>query len=370
METRLKAAREARQWSQLRLLSELLKRGRERGLSMPNRESLKTAISRWENGHHVPHEPYAEILAEIYETTPAGLGFSGVREIPLPAVGEFSARLSAETRLDASLQEALHAQTEAIRLQDREYGAGLLLEQMRAHVANIEHHLSHSVFDAVRRPLAQELADASALAGWQALDLGEIEPAWRFLDTAIRAAHEAKDPALLAFAQVQKAEVLVDLGQFDAAAQLSEAVWGEARRRVGRGVQCWLAAAAAELYAGAGQGTEARAMLTRAQSASRSMADLPPYLVFDEAHLDRWIGHSLVLLGDKAAEGSLRRAAADMDGSFTRAQAALEVDLARTLRDRGEHEEATAHASRAKSLAIKVRSRRQLERLRRLQAVS
>lgn len=368
METRLKAAREARNWSQLRLLSELVKQGRAHGLSMPSQASLKTAISRWENGHHVPQEPYVALLAEIYGTTPAGLGLvvDGKSEL---TVQEFSARLANGAQLDASLRDSLRAQTEAIRLQDREFGAGLLLEQMRAHVANIEHHLAHSVFDAVRRPLARELADASALAGWQALDLGEIEPAWRFLDTAIRAAHEANEPALLAFAQLEQAQVLADLGRLEAASQLSAAVWDQVHRGVGRGVRCWLAAAAGELHAGAGLGAEARAMLTTAQGASDSLEDLPPYMVFDEAHLDRWIGHSLVLLGDVAAETSLRRAAIDMDGSFTRAQAALEVDLACAIRDSGEREEAAVHARRAESLAIKVGSRRQLKRLRRLQAL-
>ena len=176
-------------------------------------------------------------------------------------------------------------------------------------------------------------------------------------------------PCALGIARVEQAQVLVDLGQPDAAAQLSEAVWDELHRDVSHGVLCWLAAAAGELYAGAGQDVKARAMLATAQSASSGlMADLPPYLVFDEAHLDRWIGHSLVLLGDKAAEASLRRAAGDMDGSFTRAQAALHVDLACTLRDRGQREEAAEHVRRAESLAIKVRSRRQLKRVRQLQA--
>jgi transcriptional regulator with XRE-family HTH domain len=368
METRLKAAREARHWSQLRLLSELGKRGRAKGLPMPSQASLKTAISRWENGHHTPHKPYVELLAEIYETTPAALGLDDVVGHS-PATDQLRARLDWDREPDGSLQESLSAQTEAIRVQDRQFGAELLLEQMRAHVNNIEHHLSHSVFDSARRPLAQLLADAGALAGWQALDLGLSEPAWCFFQTAIRAAHEAQDPALLAFARVEHAQVLVDLGRPDAAAQLSESAWEQFRPVVSRGVRCWLAAAAGELYAGAGQGVKARAMLTTAQSTSNSLtADLPPYLVFDEAHLDRWIGHSLVLLGDKAATTTLRRAAGDMDGSFTRARAALHIDLALALRDRGEPEEAAMHVRRAESLATKVRSRRQLERVRQLQA--
>ncbi len=144
METGLKAAREARHWSQLRLLSELGKRGRAKGLPMPNQASLKTAISRWENGHHTPHKPYVELLAEIYETSPAALGLADVVG-PSPATDELGARLDLDREPDGSLQESLSAQTEAIRVQDRQFGAEHLLEQMRAHVSNIEHHLSHGV---------------------------------------------------------------------------------------------------------------------------------------------------------------------------------------------------------------------------------
>lgn len=58
-------------------------------------------------------------------------------------------------------------------------------------------------------------------------------------------------------------------------------------------------------------------MLTLAETAADSLqGERPAYLVFNATHLDRWIGHTLVILGDTAAEQRLRRADEGMDGSF------------------------------------------------------
>jgi hypothetical protein len=96
----------------------------------------------------------------------------------------------------------------------------------------------------------------------------------------------------------------------------------------------------------------------------------PPYLVFDSTHLDRWVGHTLVLLEDPAAETQLRRVEHDMDSTFARAGAALHLDLAAVLFRRGAAEEGRDELSQAESVAGRVGSRRQLERAKRLRAAS
>ena len=73
METQLMAARRARGWSQLRVVVELESRGARRRLAMPSRTSLKTQLSRWENGT-IPDEPYRTLLAELYERELGELG--------------------------------------------------------------------------------------------------------------------------------------------------------------------------------------------------------------------------------------------------------------------------------------------------------
>jgi hypothetical protein len=112
-------------------------------------------------------------------------------------------------------------------------------------------------------------------------------------------------------------------------------------------------------------------MLAVAESSAGSLdEELPPYMVFDRTHLERWRGHVLVELADRAAEAPLRRAMDEMDSSFTRAGAAVRIDLAAALQARGEREEAGEHLGEAERLARRVRSRRQLTRLRRLRGSS
>jgi len=74
MDTRLKAARQARGWSQSRLVLEIERLGQQRSVPVASRASLKTAVSRWENGHVTPDVSYAGLLAELLDTSPADLG--------------------------------------------------------------------------------------------------------------------------------------------------------------------------------------------------------------------------------------------------------------------------------------------------------
>ena len=54
MATPLQAARHKRGWSQSRLIWELNQLASRKGCSLPTLASLKTLISRWENGHATP----------------------------------------------------------------------------------------------------------------------------------------------------------------------------------------------------------------------------------------------------------------------------------------------------------------------------
>ena len=341
------------------------------GVKLPSRETLKSRVSRWENNHARPDDFYRQLLREALGLDDRELGYAEVTPLDLgvTATEELTSRIQLATDVDATLVEALTAQTEAVRLQDRQYGAGPLLEQMRGHVDNIESHLTHAVFESSRRPLARHLADAAALTGWQALDLGGLAQAWRYFELAIRAAQQAGDPALYAFARLEQAQVLADLGQPAEAAALAQEVWNQAQSQVVPAVRCWMAAATAEMLAIGGNGRSARSMLTCAETAADSLeGERPAYLVFNATHLDRWVGHTLVILGDTAAEERLRQADEGMDGAFTRASASLKLDLANALLGTAERDEALALIAEGEQLARRVGSRRQLLRASQLRA--
>ena len=373
MANRIKAARQELRWSQSRLIAELERVAARKGATLPSRETLKSRVSRWENNHAKPDDFYRELLREALGLDDIELGFAEVAvDFASSAADELRAKLSLETLTNDSLLEALRTQTEAIRRQDRQFGAGALLEQMRGHINNLEQHLTLAVFESRRQPLAWQLADAAALAGWQALDLGAIDQAWRFFETASKAAQQASDEALYAFARLEQAHVLMELDQARAAADLAREVWGQNHARVPDAMRCWMAAATSEMLADGGERSTSLELLHAAESSVEALdtADCPPYLVFNATHLQRWIGHILEILGDAAAESRLRQAAAEMDGTFTRASASLKLDLAGALLRRGEREEAKGLICEAELLARRVGSRRQLGRVSRLRTTA
>jgi transcriptional regulator with XRE-family HTH domain len=372
MTNRIQEARRSRGWSQTRLIAEMERVALRRGTTLPSRETLKSRVSRWENGHAKPDDFYRQLLREALGLDDRELGIAEPeREQVATAVDELRAHLATSRKPEPDLLAALACQTEAVRRQDRQYGAGPLLEQMRAHVANVDDHLSYAVFDEVRRAFAHVLADAAALAGWQALDVGATEQSWRLFETASRAAQQADDQEVYAFARMEQAHVLAELATPAIAAEFAVSSWATSRRRVRPALRCWLSAATAEMLAGAGEARRARRMIDTSESLVDTLdGERPPYLVFDATHLRRWIGHSLSLLHDPAAEQQLRQVRAEMDATFTRAGSALHLDLAQALLDRGVSDEARHEIGRAESLARQVGSRRQLERARKLRAAS
>ena len=92
METRLKSARRARGWSQLRLLVELERLPVTQGLPVPSRSSLKTETSRWENGHVSPREPYAAERQEHGRSLSLAAAACGNMDSLTPRVRSRSAR--------------------------------------------------------------------------------------------------------------------------------------------------------------------------------------------------------------------------------------------------------------------------------------
>ena len=76
METPLQAARRMHGWSQSRLAWELTQLAKRKDCSIATPASLKTLISRWENGHAQPDEFHQPLLCELYGNTIELGGFS------------------------------------------------------------------------------------------------------------------------------------------------------------------------------------------------------------------------------------------------------------------------------------------------------
>jgi transcriptional regulator with XRE-family HTH domain len=278
---------------------------------------------------------------------------------------ELLRRISSARYIDDTVIGVLQNETDAIRLLDRRLGAPAIAAKLEAHIAHLCDSLRHSLSPQRRARLALVLADAAALAGWQAIDMGRLPAAWAHFEMATAAAREAADASLLAFAAGEQAYVLLDLGQPAQALEKVRAVRVEARTAIPRLLRGWLHAAEAEMAAASGQQVTCRSALDlAARQVTHPQADNAlPYLALDATHLARWRGNCLVQFGDITTITDLTGALAAMDGSFTRAEAGLRCDLAAALHAAGERTAAHGHLSRASELAQLTGSARQRRRI-------
>jgi len=275
-------------------------------------------------------------------------------------------QITAAGRIDGTVVRVLQGETDNIRLLDRRLGAPAVAGKLEAHIGHIETSLRYSLRPGNRQLLARALADASALAGWQAIDMSRLPCAWAHFERATAAAREAGDPCLLAFAAGEQAYVLLDLHRPAEALAMVRAAYAETSAAIPHQVRSWLRAAEAEMAAAAGEESACRHALDgAAQEISYGAAseDLP-YLALNETHLARWRGNCLVMFGDPQTADDLAAALAAMDDSFTRAEAGVRCDLAAALHVRGEHDEARHHLKKARELAQLTGSARQRRRIR------
>lgn len=366
---------EARGWTRARLILELRKAAQTRKTSLPSDDSLRRMIREWANGRRGLSGFYAELLGIVFQT-PFHVGMPDDASVEerdhsdLDQSNELAQRLATAANVDRSLVALLEAQTDNFRLLDRRLGARRLLAQTELHVAQITDLLTYSLPGGHRDLLGAAAAEAAALAGWQALDLGNPQKAWEHHETAKTAAKDSGNPSVVAHVTAQQGYALLDLGQSAQAAALIRFARETAGRQVPAILRSWLWAAEAEALAAAGRGSEARHAIDEASRLLPSDCTNPelPFVVLDATHLGRWRGHCLARLGAKEAVDELSAALNRLDPSFTRAAAALHTDLALAYSVRGEHEAARTEAALAAGLATQTASVRQQRRLSRLLA--
>ncbi|MFJ6543201.1 XRE family transcriptional regulator [Streptomyces sp. NPDC091385] len=369
----LRSARTARGWSQERLVREIEQFARRNLTDVASTASLRVYVSEWENGKRTISDRYAAILRQLLGLTDGELRDTAPSSGPLPApttadgYEELLNRIDAAGSVGESMVKAFNDQTELLRTMDRQRGAAGLVDQMAGHLTSLEDALNFAVLPTARRPVALALAGASTLAAWQAIDSGAVERAWRHYELAKRAARDAEAPMYLAHAMAEQAYVLCEAGRPALGVDLVR----DAQRTVGRSgsarLHAWLYAAEAELCAHAGMADDCRRALDAA------LASIPPAsedrdpdmlsIFLNDAHLARWRGNVLALLGDGEAVASLYGALEGIDATFVRARAGLHADLAQAHLTRAEYDDAHDHLRQARLLASRTGSVRQRRRV-------
>ncbi|MEQ7126091.1 hypothetical protein ABN034_16375 [Actinopolymorpha sp. B11F2] len=331
-------------------------------MSIPDRKNMKTQLSRWENGHHTPSTDYQELWCVVYRQSRLELGFQTATADP-DTTTEFVAKLAAGRSVGPETARVFLDQLDTIRAADRTLGAPATHKRLLNLIRSMQALLRHAVLPRGRAPLAAALADATALAGWQALDLGDVERAWELHESSKAAAREAGNNSSIAHAMAEQACVLIDLGCGSDAVDLVRATRDLVKGQVPRVLESWLLASEAEACAAAGDGYGARAAMDNAYDIlPPDPNDELPYIFLQPVHMRRWRGNVLARIGDVAATEDLLRALAGMDPTFIRATAGLECDIAIAMVALGEPQEAMPHVARARRLAKQTGSVRQRRR--------
>ena len=366
MVTSLQGVRHHLGYTAAQVIDLLTRRAEMLHLPIANKASLKTKLSRWENGKEQPSEIYRRLFREIYGRTSTELGFPDEPEQD-PEAAELRNRLAVARTLDQDTVEVFRHQVDHARRIDRHFGALTQLDQLRTQIDQVQHLLTYRA--GPQRPaLAGVLVEASTLAGWQALDRAALGQAWTHYERAKTAAREAESPALLAHATAEQAFVLIDLHETTAAVdQLVHA------RSIANGtatplLRAWLAAAHGETLAAAGHADDARRAFDTASDLlpSDPIDPVLPFLFLGDSHLDRWRGHALARLGTPDAIDQLTTALARLPAEFVRARAGLLVDLAYAHAAAGNRDAALSYAQQAHRLATQIKSDRHQRRLNQL----
>jgi hypothetical protein len=266
----------------------------------------------------------------------------------------------------------LRQQLDALRRLDRQMGAIVAYDEVCTKIDQVHQLHAYSLTPTVRTALAGVLAELNALAGWQALDRYELTQAWDHHEHAKQAASTAESVNLYSHALAQQASILTDLGQINVAVDQLAA----ARRMVkGSGptvLRAWLAAAHGEGLANANSRVDALRAFDSAETlrpADSSVSQLP-FLFLKSVHLQRWRGQAMSRFRDTDAISVLTSALNCLDPTFTRAEAALRVDLAAALMTEREVAKALYHLGCADALATNIGSVRQKARVRKMAARS
>jgi transcriptional regulator with XRE-family HTH domain len=349
-------------------------------------EAVGVTIStyrRWEAGKTRPHPRQVRGLCRVLAVDESQLGLdarSATSSAPAagptseamvwtPADGysELVARVEVARSLGADLIDTFNQQTDLLRSLDRQLGAASVAEQMRGHLATLEDALTFVVRPDIRVPTARALAGAATLGAWQSLDGGALDKAWRLYELAKRAAAEAGDPMLLTHAMGEQAYVLSDAGQANYAVDMLHQARRMSGKKVSPRLAAWLFAAEAELCAKAGRSGDCYRALENAArylpAGDEARDPDMPSIFLNGAHLARWSGNALALLGDAGAMDNLYTALDAMDSTFMRATAGIHCDLAQAHLARGESPLAREHLGKALAISKQTGSARHFRRV-------
>lgn len=396
--SRLRAERERRGWSQERLAQELH--------FHCGRMVSPSTISRWEGGSEVPKPLYRELLCEIFDLDAYELGLvkppgaddttledapgtiiAAVREVledwsddmrrrellRLMGVGGAAlalpidpARLAWTTenpsKLDVRQLDDLQALTTSYGQMQDTVAPNALITPVKGHLEELTTLLGTTQPDPVRQRLYEIAGETAIIAGWLSFHMDNRGDAREHFKVAEAAGRESGNATLHAHALGARRVLhsAVPTGGFNGDTSQTLALMDEANAHLTittpAPLRAWLAACEAEEHAIAGDLHACKDALERAERATDESQ--PEQLVgrfkhWNHARLDGYRGLCHVLLSDAdEAEQILHRALDGTDPGRFEHRSAVLTDLAAAYAQKGEPEQASRIAIEALEIAL------------------
>jgi transcriptional regulator with XRE-family HTH domain len=412
MSSRLRQARHGRGWSQARLIHAMQQQAVALDIRLATPASLKTQISRWENGHCQPDEVYRQVFRALYGQTDDQLGFSpedagggetglgfaetwseGVHEVTelwkldvsrrsllrgsafaaaaygVPALrwmmsdsGEAPVRLIGH-RINQTEIASIREMTRTFRTLDNAHGGGFVREQAVRYLdREVTPLLRNGSYDGTTSiEFLRASAELTQLVGWMSYDGAQHGLSQRYFIQALRLAKAADDECLGAEILAAMSHQASYLGHGSAAVDLARVA---ARSATTVGVPVLVAEAAVLEAQGHAERKDEKACAVALHVAETTLdrADRshdPQWIsYFDEAYMSAKFGHCFRALGQPKKAETFAKRSLDMDPTYVRGRAFNLALLATSYVQQGEVEQACLVGQQAVRLARELNSKR------------
>jgi transcriptional regulator with XRE-family HTH domain len=168
--TALQAARQAMGWKQSRVLAALTEQAKRDRVSIAGPGSLKTMLSRWENGNGQPDATYQRLFCAVYEREPDELGFGRTTTRTARALAAPVLNTDTVAYFSDVLEQHIRA--------DYLLGPQHLVDVVRAQTELLDRILPDTRPGAIRDALFRLACRYNELTGWLYQDAGTRTPPW------------------------------------------------------------------------------------------------------------------------------------------------------------------------------------------------
>ncbi|OIK29067.1 hypothetical protein [Streptomyces malaysiense] len=283
-------------------------------------------------------------------------------------------------RLSKPELELLESTTRMFRQWDAQCGGGLRRKAVVGQLHEVTDLLQEPQPEATTRKLFKVAAELAELAGWMSYDVGLQPTAQKYFVLALHAAKEAGDRPLGSYILSSMSRQMIHLGRPDDALELVHLAQYGSRDCAGPRTQAMLYAMEARAYANMGQPGRTKRAVRMAEDTFSEVDEWdepdPDWIrFFSEAELYAENSHSFRDLAYSAGRSPayaslaepLMRRAVDLfakDGEHQRSYALNLIGMATVHLLQDEPEAGAEFASRAMTVAKKVRSERVNTRIR------